>query len=666
MNDHGVQFKQARNKTTRKQQKKMSTTETTGADQSSIPNDPLLTLPSSLVQDGDHLLLVFSDGKQILAQAVRHWRGQTPPCKINKRTYSTHHLIGLPYGTICELGPKHLTPLVTAQSLLPEFSFEKYNTTSAATATSATTMMTTSKNTTTNGREQEEDQQQQQQEGGETNNSSSSNNNNNNNNSDEDSTFPPILNNHIHTNSSSNSNNDNNKNTNINNNRDNRHIVDTNTSQRLNQDDVRRMRAQGWHGAAVVETLVQHSTTFGQKSDYAQAKYVQRKQKKYQPRCRLVRCTAATIAHAMFVRDPKKIMNLRDDTLGQILSYANLSAGCQALVWEQSFGIVTGAVAQRLGGYGRVLSVYSGQQPSWSEMIQRFNLSFAEHFAIKWLHSEFVFASHPAAEKEDEDTNTAKQHQQHKDEVDEEQADRDVVQWPCPLQSHTRNYLKQMTNAKEKERFLAKRAARLARKLTRHTQLEAKEWLLHRPCDCIILAVRYDPIATLIPMLRFLAPSCPFVVYSEFIEPLTECFLKLQQDNLAINLRLSDTWTREYQVLPGRTHPNMTMSQSGGFLLTGIKLDPVTGTNELDDELLKEIRAEIGGRRGKKPKHKRTAEENAAGQNGGDSAAKQNGKRKKEDVVDLASAVSSSSAKRSKQQEDGIGETITIAARQLS
>ena len=33
---------------------------------------------------------------------------------------------------------------------------------------------------------------------------------------------------------------------------------------------------------------------------------------------------------------------------------------------------------------------------------------------------------------------------------------------------------------------------------------------------------------------------------------------------------LSDTWMREFQTLPGRFHPEMFMSTTGGFLLTGI------------------------------------------------------------------------------------------------
>ena len=80
--------------------------------------------------------------------------------------------------------------------------------------------------------------------------------------------------------------------------------------------------------------------------------------------------------------------------------------------------------------------------------------------------------------------------------------------------------------------------------------------------------------------------------------------MELQKQKLAINLRLSDTWMREYQVLQGRTHPSMSMTQSGGFILTGTKLCPDTGHNELDAKLLQELRLQVGGRRGKKTKAK--------------------------------------------------------------
>jgi tRNA (adenine-N(1)-)-methyltransferase non-catalytic subunit len=339
--------------------------------------------------------------------------------------------------------------------------------------------------------------------------------------------------------------------------------------------------------------LIENSATFDQKTDFSKAKYIARKQMKHQPRCRMVRCTTATVCEAVYLKDPRKVMNMREDTLGQILSHSNVGAGCRALILETCLGVVTGAVAQRMGGYGKIFSIYSGQQPAFSDMIQKFNLSFGESLSIKYLHSGDVFG---------DDATTPDDSNADGEVSDPEKVDRDILHWPCTLRAHTRNYLQNMRTHKERVDFLAKRCARFARKLTRHTPAEAKEWVNQLPCDSLIIAAKYDPTETLLGLLPHLAPSCPFVVYSEFIEPLSECFRELQKQDLAINLRLSDTWTREYQVLPGRTHPNMNMSQSGGFILTGTKLCPETGHNELDEDLLKEIRESIGGRRGKKKK----------------------------------------------------------------
>jgi tRNA (adenine58-N1)-methyltransferase non-catalytic subunit len=368
---------------------------------------------------------------------------------------------------------------------------------------------------------------------------------------------------------------------------DNRDIVDTNESQTLAMEDVQKLVRDGAEGAEIVKSLVENSKTFEKKTEFSKAKYIVRKQKKYQQRCRIVRCTASSVCEAMFRKDARKIMGMRQDTLGQILSYSNVSAGCQVLVYEQCMGMITGAVAQRMGGYGKILSIYSGTQPTFLEFLERYNLSFAEQHSVRFLHSGDVF---------EEDVATCSD----PDADDPEKAEREKLIWPCPLQGHTRTYLQTIESKGDKEEFLYKRAARFARKLTRHTARETKDMLKARQCDSIILATKYDPTSTLLDMLPYLAPSAPFVVYAEYMEPLIECFREVQKQGLAINLRLMDTWMREYQVLPGRTHPAMNMSQCGGFLLTGCKLCPVYGHDSVNDSiLLEEAKIAMGGRRRK-------------------------------------------------------------------
>ena len=40
----------------------------------------------------------------------------------------------------------------------------------------------------------------------------------------------------------------------------------------------------------------------------------------------------------------------------------------------------------------------------------------------------------------------------------------------------------------------------------------------------------------------------------------------------AMNLHISESWMREHQVLPDRTHPLMQMSGSSAFLLSGTRV----------------------------------------------------------------------------------------------
>lgn len=523
--------------------------------------DPLLDPPPDVVREGDHVILVFGDGRQFFAQCLKNWKGKTAPVKISKRSYPTANLVGLPYGTVLEVGNNELVPLPEGEGLIPEF---------------------------TPGIKSEADSLEDEEANA------------------DDNTFPSIEQGN-----------------------DNRNLVDNNSSQTLNQRHLAKLVRKGTEGAAIVSALVENSKTFDSKTEFSKAKYIARKQKKYQLRCRMVRCTAYSVCQTLYKKDRIKMMNLREDTLGQILSYSNVSAGCQVLVMETCMGVVTGALAQRMGGYGKIMSVYSGQQPSFTDMICRFNLSFAEQHSVKWLHSGDVFA---------EDVVTASDPKAQ----DPEKAEREALSWPCPLQDHTRAYLEKITNKKDKRLFLAKRCARFARKLTRHTGLEAKEMLHARKCDSIVLVARYDPTSTLIDLLPYLASSSPFVVYSEYMEPLAECFRELQKQGLAINIRLMDTWMREYQVLPGRTHPAMHMSQNGGFLLTGIKLCPVHGHNELDDNLLKELRGSIGGRRARK-----------SGKKGGDGkSGRQKNKRNREPAKEGVSNTSSQDSKRAKAESE--------------
>ena len=99
---------------------------------------------------------------------------------------------------------------------------------------------------------------------------------------------------------------------------DNRNLVDNNQFQKMTQQELADMRSDpSIHGKDIVATIIQKSATFDSKTSFSKMKYVRRKQIKYQPRCRIVQCTGSTICQALFLKDSRKLFNLREDSLAQ-------------------------------------------------------------------------------------------------------------------------------------------------------------------------------------------------------------------------------------------------------------------------------------------------------------------------------------------------------------
>ena len=90
--------------------------------------------------------------------------------------------------------------------------------------------------------------------------------------------------------------------------------------------------------------------------------------------------------------------------------------------------------------------------------------------------------------------------------------------------------------------------------------------------DGLIVCTDIDIVTVVNALLLLLGASKPFAVFSPFSQGLMECYMDLKNRNAALHLQLTENWVREFQILEGRTRPNMNMEDSGGFILSGIKL----------------------------------------------------------------------------------------------
>jgi hypothetical protein len=179
----------------------------------------------------------------------------------------------------------------------------------------------------------------------------------------------------------------------------------------------------------------------------------------------------------MHLKDLRRMSNLREDTLGQVLSNANVSAGLRVLVADGgAIGMVTAGCVRRMGGYGSVISLFGGAagstHPGYCEgVIDWMNLTVSERQSLRWVNSAEVFCDRRAKARQMEslrDAATGKV-------ADVERWYRERIAWPAPLQPHTRDYVKTtLVEERKVEEFLAGRSVRFARKLTRHSALKLR------------------------------------------------------------------------------------------------------------------------------------------------------------------------------------------------
>ncbi|RHY26646.1 hypothetical protein DYB32_007430 [Aphanomyces invadans] len=352
---------------------------------------------------------------------------------------------------------------------------------------------------------------------------------------------------------------------------DNRSYTDTNDSQKLSNVEIAELRAQGVNGSALIAKLVENSDTWDTKTDFSKQKYLKKKQQKYMPRIQMVRCTAMALCDVYHVRQPSKILNLRFDIIGQILSYGNIYAGAQVMVVETCMGLITGAIAERMLGHGTLLAGYEGQQPS-VDTIRRFNFDQAVNDSIVYFPFHYI-----GQLDNDEAALVAKEAALN----EEEQPSEDVLE---ARKAEVAARIAMYTEAEQKKYLAKKEQRKLKQRQAKPKKTPSDiRALLRAPSDSLVIVTHYDPLAVLLQLLPRLGLSRPFVVYCEYLEPLATAFDALQRMESIINLQLNDTWTREYQILPGRTHPEMTMSAGSGYLLSGIKVEATPPPPHLAD-----------------------------------------------------------------------------------
>lgn len=323
--------------------------------------------------------------------------------------------------------------------------------------------------------------------------------------------------------------------------KDNRDLVDNNTNQRLSNDEVAAIRRDKGLGE-LLQTLVEKSASYGTKTNFAQEKYLKKKQKKYGTLFKLERVTVDNLAelHLPTINpsdgapEEARCIRLRADALALILHHSDVHHNSRVLVYERTNGVLPASLLTRMGEEGRIFQVLDkNAQPDPSTAVKVFQLPNVKE---RW---KAVPRNPGFLEGVEEPEKTAKSSRETVDDAAgaSERAPR----------SHMGVGVSQWVKG-----------------------LEAREMLLTQPADALVICDDDAPQRVMKDLFPFLANGGHIVVYSPFLEDLTGLFVEMRAD--CVNIQISETWYRHHQVLPMRTHPTVNMSTAGGYLLTAIKV----------------------------------------------------------------------------------------------
>ncbi|KAI3844851.1 hypothetical protein MKW92_048531 [Papaver armeniacum] len=366
--------------------------------------------------------------------------------------------------------------------------------------------------------------------------------------------------------------------------KDNRALVDDNTAQTLSFEDINTMKREGAAGRQIVDALIANSSTYMTKTAFSQEKYKLKKQKKYAPKVLLRRPFTRSISEAYFKKYPARVGFLRMDVLSLLLSMANVSAYSDVLVVDMVGGILTGAVAERLGGTGHVCNTYFGVTPYPMEIVRIFNFNNEicrriVRFPFSDLslpeindpgHSKVVENTMSTEMLSNSDLSTTPAPSSGSLPRSEEQI---IQQAELPdLRLDPVNNEEPAPSVDENSASSVVNAGKSQQPGKKATKEAITSWKQNGFSSLIIAAPDLDPWTVVQELLPHLSYSAPFAIYHQYLQPLASCMHNLQTARMAIGLQISEPWLREYQVLPSRTHPCMQMSGFGGYILNGIRI----------------------------------------------------------------------------------------------
>lgn len=349
---------------------------------------------------------------------------------------------------------------------------------------------------------------------------------------------------------------------------DNRNLVADGSSQNLKQNDIDRLREAGSSAAEIVGQIVENSKTFTSKTEYAQDKYIKKKEKKYFEYLQIRRPTIRLLTEIMYRQDADKIYNLRTDSLSQMISYAGVCGVGNYMLYESGTnGLAPAALLNSIGANteAKLLHMHQGNIPQRQAILA---LNLQQEQLDRCISVNLYSVLRQYYQSRDGDVEII---EEGKRKAEDANGNDEVSEPPAKI-AKRENSDEEVKVADESEvNPNGNSPAEGDENATPKWKIENERAceLLRENLDAIVIVSREHPMSILKALLPFVKASRPVVIFNTSREILMELYGDLKALGTVTGLRLTSTWMRPYQILPNRTHPDVNMSGNSGFLLCG-------------------------------------------------------------------------------------------------
>lgn len=361
---------------------------------------------------------------------------------------------------------------------------------------------------------------------------------------------------------------------------DNRNILDNGKSQALSTEEIAKLRETCANSTEIVEQLVENSKTFASKTEYAQEKYLKKKERKYFEYVQVRKPNIRLMAELFYRQDPDKVMGMRIDTLSQLLAYSGVSSDGNFMLYESGTnGLLPAAMMNAIGANtaGNLIHIHPGNIPQKQAMLA---MNFPEEQQKRCIsvniysvlrHFYQVDVSDGGGKRklsvdgsEEESAKKMPKLEENSEQVEESDVNMDATEVEAnkeKSENDTDNGNPGNVTSAENE-------------ITPRWKIENSRAckILQQGVDCLVIVGKEYPSSILKALRPFLNPSRPVVVFNQSKEVLMDLYVEMKTINDITNLKLTSNFMRNYQILPNRTHPDVQMNANSGFLLRGYSI----------------------------------------------------------------------------------------------